>query len=87
MSRSARVEVDTRSWGEEGGWYSDDQRYRWSYSWPIGTGPTIVWVGLNPGTGDKEGRYRPTSQSCFVRFYSAVGLPILQPDRFEDLLE
>lgn len=26
-------------------------------------------------------------QSCFVRFYSAVGLPILQPDRFEDLLE
>jgi len=26
-------------------------------------------------------------QSCFVRFYSAVGLPILQPERFEDLLE
>ena len=26
-------------------------------------------------------------QSCFVRFYSAVGLPVLQPDRFRDLLE
>lgn len=26
-------------------------------------------------------------QSCFVRFYSAVGLPILQAERFEDLLE
>lgn len=26
-------------------------------------------------------------QSCFVRFYSAVGLPILQAERFEELLE
>lgn len=26
-------------------------------------------------------------QSCFVRFYSAVGLPILQPERFEEILE
>lgn len=67
MSRSARVGVDTRSWGEEGGWYSDDRRYRWSYSWPIGTGPTIVWVGLNPGTGDQEGRHRPTLQRMVDR--------------------
>lgn len=25
-------------------------------------------------------------QSCFVRFYSAVGLPLLDPERFDDLL-
>jgi hypothetical protein len=67
MSRSAPVGVDTRSWREEGGCYSDDRRYRWSYSWLIGVGPTIVWVGLNPGTGDREGRYRPTLQRMVDR--------------------
>lgn len=32
-----------------------------------GMGPTIVWVGLNPGTGDQEGRYRPTLQRMVDR--------------------
>jgi hypothetical protein len=59
--------VDTRSWREEGACYSDDRRYRWPYSWPIGVVPTIVWVGLNPGTGDREGRYRPTLQRMVDR--------------------
>lgn len=61
------VAADTRYWGEEGGCYSDDRRYRWSYSRQIGSGPTIVWVGLNPGTGDQEGRYRPTLQRMVDR--------------------
>lgn len=26
-------------------------------------------------------------QACFVRFYSSVGLPVLAPERFEDLLD
>jgi hypothetical protein len=61
------VAVDTRYWGEEGGCYSPDRRYRWSYSRRIGPGPTIVWIGLNPGTGDREDRYRPTLQRMVDR--------------------
>ncbi len=56
------VGVDTRLWGEQGGSYSADGLYRWSYERPIGAGPLICWIGLNPGTGDREGRYRPTLQ-------------------------
>jgi hypothetical protein len=61
------VVVDTRHWGEEGGSYSPDRRYRWRYERPIGSGPAICWVGLNPGTGDREGRYRPTLQRMVDR--------------------
>lgn len=61
------VAVDTRYWGELGGDYSDDCRYRWSYERPIGHGPTICWIGLNPGTGDSEDRYRPTLQRMVDR--------------------
>jgi hypothetical protein len=60
-------EVATRDWGEQGGTYSPDGRYRWSYTHRIGDGPTIVWIGLNPGTGDREGRYRPTLQRMVDR--------------------
>ncbi len=61
------VGVDTRFWGENGGSYSDDRRYRWSYERPIGAGPAICWIGLNPGTGDRDGRYRPTLQRMVDR--------------------
>lgn len=61
------VGVDTRYWGEQGGRYSADRRYRWSYAKTIGDGPTICWIGLNPGTGDTEGRYRPTLQRMVDR--------------------
>lgn len=61
------VAVDTRYWGEEGGSYSPDRRYRWRYERPIGSGPAICWIGLNPGTGDREGRYRPTLQRMVDR--------------------
>jgi len=59
--------VDTRSWGEEGGSYSPDRRYRWCYERSIGSGPPICWIGLNPGTGDREGRYRTTLQRMVDR--------------------
>ena len=44
------VAIDTRYWGEEGGSYSPDRRYRWRYERAIGSGPPICWIGLNPGT-------------------------------------
>jgi len=59
--------ADTRYWGDQGGSYSPDRHYRWSYERPIGLGPTICWIGLNPGTGDQEGRYRPTLQRMVDR--------------------
>lgn len=61
------VAIDTRYWGEQGGSYSPDRRYRWRYERPIGSGPPICWIGLNPGTGDREGRYRPTLQRMVDR--------------------
>ncbi len=61
------VAVDTRYCGEQGGSYSPDRRYRWRYERPIGSGPPICWIGLNPGTGDREGRYRPTLQRMVDR--------------------
>lgn len=61
------VTVDTRSRGEQGGSYSPDRLYRWRYERPIGSGPPICWIGLNPGTGDREGRYRPTLQRMVDR--------------------
>lgn len=64
---SSAVASDTRHWGEQGGSYSDDGQYRWSYERRIGDGPTICWIGLNPGTGDREGRYRPTLQRMVDR--------------------
>lgn len=59
--------VNTAHWGEEGGDYSSDGRYRWSYRHVIGEGPTICWIGLNPGTGDSDGKRRPTLQRMVNR--------------------
>lgn len=59
--------VSTAHWGEEGGDYSSDGRYRWSYSRVIGDGPTICWIGLNPGTGDSDSQPRPTLQRMVNR--------------------
>ncbi len=61
------VGADTRYWGEAGGSYSPDGAFRWSYGRLIGNGGTICWIGLNPGTGDREGRYRPTLQRMVDR--------------------
>lgn len=40
--------------------YSQDGRYRWWFERRWGDGPMICWVGLNPGTGDTDGKPRPT---------------------------
>ena len=40
--------------------YSDDQRYRWWYERRWACGPALCWVGLNPATGDTDGKRRPT---------------------------
>jgi hypothetical protein len=44
----------------EGGDYSDDGRYRWSFRRRWGPGGSVCWVGLNPGTGDSDRKPRPT---------------------------
>jgi hypothetical protein len=40
--------------------YSADLTYRWWYERRWGDGPLLCWVGLNPGTGDTDGKPRPT---------------------------
>ena len=40
--------------------YSSDEVYRWWYERRWGNGPRLCWVGLNPGTGDTDGKPRPT---------------------------
>lgn len=66
MPRDPRCDVST--WGEYGGSYSADGRYRWSYEHEIGDDPrTICWIGLHPATGDSAGRRRPTLQRMVDR--------------------
>lgn len=40
--------------------YSDDRMYRWWYERRWEAGPTLCFVGLNPATGDTDGKPRPT---------------------------
>jgi hypothetical protein len=40
--------------------YSADGTYRWSYERRWAPGGTLCWVGLNPGTGDRDAGPRPT---------------------------
>lgn len=40
--------------------YSDDGVYRWRFDRCWGAGRSLTWVGLNPGTGDRDGTSRPT---------------------------
>lgn len=40
--------------------YSPDGLYRWSYERRWAPGGTLCWVGLNPGTGDRDAGPRPT---------------------------
>lgn len=55
-------DLDTSRWGQDGGFYSDDCRYRWTYCrrWQI-DGKIVCWICLNPGTGDcDDPKRRPT---------------------------
>jgi hypothetical protein len=40
--------------------YSDDRVYRWWYERRWKPGPSLCFVGLNPATGDTDGKPRPT---------------------------
>jgi hypothetical protein len=40
--------------------YSDDDVYRWWYERRWADGPSLCFVGLNPATGDTDGKSRPT---------------------------
>lgn len=57
--------------------YSRDMRYRYAFArWWSDEGPLILWVGLNPGTGDTEKRRRPTLERCigWSHKWGAAGL-------------
>jgi hypothetical protein len=53
--------------------YSDDMVYRWSYERRWGIGGTLCWIGLNPGTGDTDGKKRPTFDKV-CRLATSLGL-------------
>ncbi len=53
--------------------YSDDQVYRWFYERRWGPGGSLCWIGLNPGTGDTDGKKRPTLDKV-VRLARSLGL-------------
>lgn len=40
--------------------YSDDHTYRWWYERRWAEGPSLCFVGLNPSTGNTDGKPRPT---------------------------
>jgi hypothetical protein len=54
--------MDVSSNGRTVDWagYSDDGVYRWYFERRWRPGPSLCWVGLNPGTGDTDGKPRPT---------------------------
>lgn len=49
-----RSPMDVSQWGTEGGCYSHDGLYRWSFERRWSRGPLACWIGLNPGTGDSD---------------------------------
>lgn len=60
--------------------YSDDEMYRYEFhrDWGEG-GPRVVWVLLNPATGDTDGKRRPTLGRCIAwsRAWGFDGLSIV----------
>ncbi len=48
--------------------YSHDMQYRYAFArWWTAEGPFVLWVGLNPATGDTEQKERPTLSRCIAR--------------------
>ncbi len=44
--------------------YSNDYQYRYEFCRRWADGDSVVWVLLNPGTGDTDGKQRPTLGRC-----------------------
>ena len=80
---------------EEGGvvdtyLYSANGDYRWRFDRRWGDGPSLTWVGLNPGTGDRDGTSRPTLRRmmnvsaqegyCGLSVVNLFGLRAARPD-------
>ncbi|MDQ1358512.1 MAG: hypothetical protein QOG44_2885 [Acidimicrobiaceae bacterium] len=62
--------------------YSDDRCYRYRFDRRWGgpeDGGRIVWVGLNPGTGDTDHRRRPTMARmvAWTRLWNGTALTIV----------
>lgn len=55
VSGSATIGEFADSWE-----YAEDGVYRWWYERRWAPGPTLCFVGLNPATGDTDGKPRPT---------------------------
>lgn len=65
---------DVSTWGTEGGSYSVDGRYRWSFERGIGVNRrTICWIGLYPTKLDTEGGNRQTLQRM-CKFSRELGM-------------
>ncbi|MBL8776696.1 MAG: DUF1643 domain-containing protein [Acidimicrobiales bacterium] len=65
---------DLSTWGSEGGSYSFDGQYRWSFERTIGHHRrTICWIGLYPTTLDTGGGNRRTLQRM-CRFSQELGM-------------
>jgi hypothetical protein len=62
--------------------YSPDKQYRYAFGRWWGDqslATTTAWVGLNPATGDSEGRRRPTLDRCisWSQSWNSTGLIIV----------
>ena len=62
--------------------YSPDMKYRYAFGRWWGDESlctTTAWVGLNPATGDSEGRRRPTLDRCIAwsKSWNSTGLVIV----------
>jgi len=58
---SGNTDTTTTTGGFVDSWaYSDDEVYRWWYERRWEAGPSLCFVGLNPATGDTDGKPRPT---------------------------
>jgi hypothetical protein len=60
VAQRGNVVIDEHDGGVDTYLYSRDGHYRWRFDRRWAGGPSLTWVGLNPGTGDRDGTQRPT---------------------------
>ena len=66
--------------------FSHDMRYRYAFARSFARrwddGPMVLWVMLNPATGDTEKRRRPTLERCIARSLVVGGSGIIIANLF-----